>query len=168
MHVACTHSPCPQIPMRVASTPTVSCSASTACRDRRRTLFHRGDVFVGRRNPPGRLRFSWHADHEEAMAQWVEVTFAPNPPGWSSSSRFSRAISCARACNSRITDSRTARCGRKRIGGSRARGGGAGAAGKILRKRQMRLGPVSPCECHPNSFRDKFFCCFRVCSSNGL
>jgi uncharacterized protein YndB with AHSA1/START domain len=32
-------------------------------------------------NPPGRLRFSWHPGHEEAMAQWIEVTFAPNPKG---------------------------------------------------------------------------------------
>jgi len=31
--------------------------------------------------PPGRLRFSWHPGHEEAMAQWIEVTFAPNPKG---------------------------------------------------------------------------------------
>jgi hypothetical protein len=36
--------------------------------------------------------------------------------------RLSRAISCARACNSRITDSSTTRCGRNRIGGSRAPG----------------------------------------------
>ena len=32
-------------------------------------------------NPPGRLRFSWHPGLEEAMAQWVEVIFAPNPKG---------------------------------------------------------------------------------------
>jgi Activator of Hsp90 ATPase homolog 1-like protein len=32
-------------------------------------------------NPPGRLRFSWHPGHEEATAQWVEVTFVPNPKG---------------------------------------------------------------------------------------
>jgi uncharacterized protein YndB with AHSA1/START domain len=32
-------------------------------------------------NPPRRLRFSWHPGHDEATAQWVEVTFAPNSTG---------------------------------------------------------------------------------------
>jgi uncharacterized protein YndB with AHSA1/START domain len=32
-------------------------------------------------SPPGRLRFSWHPGLEEAMAQWVDVKFAPNPKG---------------------------------------------------------------------------------------
>ncbi|HEX4884679.1 MAG TPA: SRPBCC domain-containing protein [Casimicrobiaceae bacterium] len=31
--------------------------------------------------PGERLRFSWHPGREPATAQWVEVTFAPNPTG---------------------------------------------------------------------------------------
>jgi len=46
---------------------------------------HEGNVhiwgMVSEWNPPGRLRFSWHPGHDEATAQWVEVTFARNPKG---------------------------------------------------------------------------------------
>jgi uncharacterized protein YndB with AHSA1/START domain len=32
-------------------------------------------------NPPRRLGISWHPGHEEAQAQWVDVSFVPNPTG---------------------------------------------------------------------------------------